>query len=568
MHVLWRGDLLQRGRLVSGLILFAFATTHFLNHAVGLVSIDAMQDFQDVRQVVTRSWPGSVVLAGALVFHLGLALAKLAGRKTLRMPPWEAVQLVLGLSIPILLLPHIVNTRIAHSVYGVNDIYLYELLRLWPASAVLQSLLLVLVWVHGCVGLHFWLRLWAPYRRAWPVLLVLAIAIPLAALGGFMVAGRAVNAVAQDASVLATMKTMSNWPSQADDDKLYWLRVIARAEYLGLLAVVGLSLMWTWVARRTAPRVTVTYLGGPTVSVPAGSTLLEISRQGRVAHASACGGRARCSTCRVRIEQSSGRLEPPRFPESVTLGAIKAPANVRLACQVVPTGRLVVTRLLPPGDVTPLMTDPDDVQPSGIEKELAAMFVDMRGFTQLAHDRMPFDTVFILNEFFAAVGASIEANGGRIDKFLGDGLLAIFGQHCGVNEGCRQALRTAADIDLALERVNAHLAPQIGTRLDVGIGIDAGPLLLGRIGYGTSIDDTVIGGAVNVASRLEALAKANSLQVMVSAGVAERAEQKLTADFNDEILVRGVSEPVAVLGFRRGRDVFSAVGGQDAAEGA
>lgn len=555
MHVLWRGNLLQRARLISGLILFTFAATHFLNHAIGLVSIDLMQTVQEARQFVTRSWVGTIVLASALIVHMGLALAKLASRTTLRMPPWEATQLTLGLAIPILLLPHIVNTRIAHVLYGVNDIYLYELLKLWPDSAILQSTLLVIVWVHGCIGLHFWLRLFAPYRRILPALLAIAIAVPLAALGGFMVAGRAVNAIAQDPAVLATIKQMSHWPSADDANKLYWLRVIVRAEYAGLLGIVVLSLLWTWVARWSAPQVSVTYLGGPIIKAPQGSTLLEMSRNARVPHAAVCGGRARCSTCRVRIENGGSTLPPPVFPESLTLGAINAPQNVRLACQIRPTSNLVVTRLLPPGSASPLMVDLDEADASGVEKSVAVMFVDMRGFTRLAHDRLPFDTVFILNQFFGAVGAAIVGNGGRIDKFMGDGLLAIFGQYTGVKVACRQALRTARAIDLALDDVNAKLAEEIGIALQVGIGLDAGPLLIGRIGFGDAVDYTVIGAPVNVASRLEGLAKERSLQIMLSGGVAENAGWTTPeADFAGEIDVRGVSAPVSVFGFKRGRD--------------
>src|SRR5262245_27361874 len=159
MHVLWRGDTLQRLRLVSGLVLFAFALTHFLNHAIGLFSIDLMQEVQSWRWVVTRSWPGTIILAGALLTHMVLAFYKLASRSTLRLPRWEAIQLFFGICIPFLLLPHIINTRFAHVFFGVNDIYLYELLKLWPDSAVTQSSLLLLVWVHACVGIHFWLRL-------------------------------------------------------------------------------------------------------------------------------------------------------------------------------------------------------------------------------------------------------------------------------------------------------------------------------------------------------------------------------------------------------------------------
>ena len=93
--------------------------------------------------------------------------------------------------------------------FGVEDNYLYELARLWPASAILQSTLLLLVWVHGCIGMHFWLRLYPPYRAAAPVLLFIAIAVPLAALGGFMVSGRAVAASIENPQMFAKVKELT-----------------------------------------------------------------------------------------------------------------------------------------------------------------------------------------------------------------------------------------------------------------------------------------------------------------------------------------------------------------------
>src|SRR5262249_39497726 len=140
MHVYLRGSLQQKLRLVSGFVLFAFATTHFLNHALGLVSLEAMHEAQEIRTAVTRFTIGTVILASALPTHIALALYKIARRDTWRMPRWEAIQILSGLAIPFLLFPHIVNTRIAHQFFNVRDIYLYELIRLWPESAVLQSL--------------------------------------------------------------------------------------------------------------------------------------------------------------------------------------------------------------------------------------------------------------------------------------------------------------------------------------------------------------------------------------------------------------------------------------------
>ena len=169
MHILLRGETLQRLRIASGLILFLFAATHFLNHALGLIHVDAMHAMQSWRLVVTRSVPGTFLLVTALVTHIGLALYKLAARATLRLPAWELTQLGLGLLIPFLLFPHIINTRVARVSFGVEDSYLYELARLWPDGALLQSTLLLVVWVHGCMGLHYWLRLTPGYRAVEPV---------------------------------------------------------------------------------------------------------------------------------------------------------------------------------------------------------------------------------------------------------------------------------------------------------------------------------------------------------------------------------------------------------------
>ena len=185
-----------------------------------------------------------------------------------------------------------------------------------------------------------------------------------------------------------------------------------------------------------------------------------------------------------------------------------------------------------------------------MEKTLAVMFVDLRDFTRLSEKRLPFDIVYVLNEFFGVVGAAITEHGGWIDKFLGDGLLAVFGQRDGVEAGCRQALRTARDIDLALDHINAKLEPELGRPLAVGIGIDAGPLLVGRIGYGDSVDFTVIGNPVNVASRLEALTKEKEVQIILSGAVARLAEWEPPAEMTSHVDVRGVAEPVEMIRWR------------------
>ncbi len=363
MHIYLRGDDLQKLQLLSGMVLLAFAGTHFLNHALGLFGLEVMHQAQAWRTAVTRSVPGSLVLLVALLTHMGLGLYKTAMRQTWRMPPWEFAQIASGLLIPFLLLPHIVNTRIAHTVFGVQDIYLYELKRLWPSSAWQQSVLLLLVWGHGCIGLHHWLRLDEGYRRLRPLLGAVAIAVPLLALAGFVVAGRTTADIMSDPDSMAVLKARSHWPSEASNAALAQWRILARVSFAGVAVAVLLTPLWRWRRYfRPSGDVRITYSGGPTVTIAPGQTLLEVSRAAGVRHASVCGGRARCSTCRVRIEQGRESLPPPEGAEAVTLQAIGAPEDVRLACQLRPTRDLTVALISAPRTPGPVQFEFDEVK--------------------------------------------------------------------------------------------------------------------------------------------------------------------------------------------------------------
>jgi adenylate cyclase len=476
-------------------------------------------------------------------------------RTNYRLPWWELLQIVLGLLIPFLLFPHIVNTHIANSFFNVADNYLYELARLWPASAILQSTLLVIVWIHGCLGLHFWLRLHAPYRAMQPVLLFLAITIPLAALAGFMVSGRAVAALIENPEAFQSVKEVTRWPSAEANELLATYRVWVRLGFLAVLAFIASIFAIRYISWLSAPRVSIGYAGGPTVSVPIGPTLLEISRLNKIPHASVCGGRARCSTCRVRIEEGSEHLPPAVFPESVTLAAIEAPANVRLACQIRPAKPLVVTRLLRPVGTGPDAAGVPESDSSGTEKPMAVLCVNMREFNELTRTKLPYDVVFLLNQFFTTVGTAIRTQGGTVDKYIGDGLVAVFGQRHGVEAGCRQALRAIRAIDLALDHLNSVIGPELGRPVRMAAGLHAGHLILGRIGHGATVDLTVVGPAVKIALQLESLAKEREVQLVLSHDVARLAGWDPDSALISSVVVPGLEDPLEVVDVPRGRDL-------------
>ena len=160
--------------------------------------------------------------------------------------------------------------------------------------------------------------------------------------------------------------------------------------------------------------------------MPKGHSVLEASRIGGIPHYSVCGGKGRCSTCRIRVTEGLDEPPPAGPVERITLSRIHAAPDVRLACQLRPTHDLTVLPLLAADRERALPAGSRQSAP-GREQEIAVLFCDIRSFTALADHRLPYDIVFLLNRYFAIVGKAVEQSGGRLDKFIGDGAMALFG---------------------------------------------------------------------------------------------------------------------------------------------
>ncbi|MHA1568062.1 MAG: adenylate/guanylate cyclase domain-containing protein, partial [Alphaproteobacteria bacterium] len=321
-----------------------------------------------------------------------------------------------------------------------------------------------------------------------------------------------------------------------------------------LIALVGLRL-GRGVAERRRPRARVAYGHvGRGVSAALGSTILEVSRGNAIPHAAVCGGRGRCSTCRVRVSGGAAALSQVQEDEQRVLARIGAPKNVRLACQARLLGDVEVTPLLPAASGPDAAgARPDYAQ--GREQEIAVLFADLRGFTRLAETKLPYDVVFILNRYFAAMGRAVEAADGRLDKFIGDGVMALFGIERGVEDGCARALAAAVEMGRRLDDLNAALAHDLAEPLRIGIGIHAGPAIVGEMGYGDAVAITAIGDTVNVASRLEAASKELAAELVISAEVAVRAGIDASGLAHHEIDIRGRREPLAVHAVERAQAI-------------
>jgi adenylate cyclase len=211
---------------------------------------------------------------------------------------------------------------------------------------------------------------------------------------------------------------------------------------------------------------------------------------------------------------------------------------VRLACQLRPTKDLEVAPLLPPtASPKEALRRPSYV--AGMEKEIVILFADLRGFTKLSEHKLPFDVVFLLNRYFTEMGRAIEDAGGRVDKFIGDGIMALFGIDTTPEAGARTALAAAKRMGESLAALNRTMSDELSEPLRIGLGIHLGPAIVGEMGYARAVNVTAIGDAVNIASRLETLTKEYSAELVVSEAVERAAGVDLSRFAAHEIEVRG-----------------------------
>jgi adenylate cyclase len=520
-------------RLASGLALMAYVTSHLLNHALGLWSLEAAEQARRLLHGVWHSAAGTALLYGALGGHLLLTGLAWWQRRRLPAGALEWLRLGSGVALPWLLALHWAGTRGADLLYGIESPYARVVPALWnPDGVVRQTGLLTLAWVHGCLGLHLAWRHRDGWQRALPALAAAALQPPLLALLGFAAMGHRVVERPVDPGV-------SVGPAEAAavaqlGDGLRW-------GYVGLLVALLLA-RWAWQRRHRwsgAAAVTLHY-PARTLQVPRGWSVLEASQAHGIAHLSRCGGRARCSTCRVRVAGPAAHVPPPRRDEWLTLQRVNAPAGVRLACQLRPRGELWVEPLFVPRPAA------GAVPSRGREQAVAVLFVDLRRWSGLAERQWPFDLVYLLERYFALVGAAVREAGGLPNQYIGDSVMALFGLDGPLDEGCRRALHAAWLIEQRLQAWQAEFRHQFDHPLEFGMGLHAGPVVLAEVGWGDTTTFTAVGEVVNTASRLQEHSKAAQARLVVSAEVAARAGTRWPDPPATEIEVRGRSAPLRV----------------------
>lgn len=532
-----------RLRAISGSILFLFLTCHLINHAFGLVSFQAMGDAHRILMTTWRTPIGTAFLSLAFLVHYAVAILSIYRRRTINMTGWEAAQMASGLIIPILILEHVLGTRIAEEVAGIDPTYRYVVAALWvaePVTGVLQGIAVVIAWTHGCIGLHFWLRVkdwYGDWRRP---LLGVAVVLPALSLAGYVSAGFEVLFELDRDHMVNAILTQARF----DPSKIQPLLRL-QAPLTALFVVLGLApFLGRFVRDRVLckPRVALLLPDGTRVPVPLGATALEALRAAGRPHAAVCGGRGRCTTCRVRVIQGAEALEPPDSLENAALQRIKALEGVRLACQIRPKEHLGVSPLLPP-----TATARDGRQMGGLEgeeRQVTCLFIDIRRSTKLGEEKLPYDVLFILNQFFSEMSHAIAETGGHYAQFNGDGLMALYGLETTPQDGAKAAINGAKAMLQRVEKLNKSLESELPFPLAVGIGLHHGEAIVGAMGPPRAQITSAIGDTINIAARLESLTKEHGVPVIFSHEVAAAAGIVTESLTRAEVPVRGREAPV------------------------
>lgn len=535
-----------KARSYSAAVILSFVLCHFINHSLALVSLKLANQAHGVLIDPWRSQAGTALMLTAALTHYGNALWSIYVRRTLRLAKWEGWQLTLGLCIPFLLMIHVAGTRMAEVLYRVTPDYHYVLYRHWvtdPWLVALQTAALLTVWTHACIGLRLAWRSAAWYPRWRPVLVAVMWVLPSLALAGYVSAGNQERREARAEGYAEALLADANYSDAARAG-------VERITYNGLAVHCGLVVLpfagrgvRRAIALRRGCPPQVILPNGRSLPILTGATVLEALRDHGVPHASICGGRGRCTTCRVRITSGLDQLDPPSTLEAKALARSGVSADTRLACQIRPHHDVAILPLLPPDvgaapGVLPSVSD-------GREQLVTVVFVDLRGSTTLGEGKLPYDMVFIVNRFCQEMNQALKSTGGHYSQFTGDGLMALYGLEGGpADGGAHQALQGVAVMLARLENLNAELASVLVQPLRMGVGMHWGEAIVGALGPPKSQIVTALGDTVNTAARLEGLTRDYDCKVVLSKAAAEAAGLRLDDLPVRSVVVKGRSQAV------------------------
>ena len=556
--VLMERDLIIRQlRMYSGLIIFLYVTIHLLNHSLGLVSIKLMDQVSDYVSNFVRINAISAILYLSFLIHLVFGLSSLFKRRSFNMSSKDWAQLILGLTLPWILIVHLIANGYATRFENLESSYALLVLATWVFDTkyiFLYNLLLVATWVHGIIGIQNITQNSEFYNKNKLFFTVVVWIVPILSVLGYTSAGKElISSIMIDEATIYQILGKANFTEDLGF-RLTKLSNSVLLYYPSILVFLFVSALIIYRYRLSMREITVKYADGVEVKISKGTSILEASRENSIGHISMCGGRGRYSTCRIRILSDHDDLPERNGVEEQVAKRLNLDSNVRLACQLRPISNITVRPLVSAPKTS--VNEANKLSLSGRETEVVVMFIDLRNFTLISEKLLPYDTVFLLNKYFKICGEAIAENNGNIDKFIGDGVMALFNSGERLKDNSIDALKAATVISEKMAALSRESEEDFQHRLGIGIGIHGGTTIMGEMGYGTSISETAIGDCVNVASRLEQLTKAEGCELIISedlylsSGVIEKPMSKKT------IPIKGKANKMSICTFDKAQFII------------
>ena len=275
-----------------------------------------------------------------------------------------------------------------------------------------------------------------------------------------------------------------------------------------------------------------------------GETILAASLRAGIRHSHACGGKARCSTCRVSVKAGVDHCAPRRKRERMLAERLHFSDEVRLACQTKIAGDITVRRLIiDDEDIEFTKRIAEALQPASIgeEKKVAILFADIRGFTSISETLPPYDVIYMLNRYFARVRHVISQFGGQINIYMGDGFMALFG-HDDSPDASFRAVSAGLSLIEDVKQGAQHFEELYERSFRIGVGIHFGEVVLGTIGDNGNPHMTAIGDTVNFASRIESANKEYATELLISDAVYRQVSELITTGKRiEDAVVKGKS---------------------------
>jgi len=276
-------------------------------------------------------------------------------------------------------------------------------------------------------------------------------------------------------------------------------------------------------------------------------SILLASLRNNIAHLSACGGTGKCSTCRVEILDGLENCHPRSELEEKLAKKLSFPPNIRLGCQTKLSGNVSFRRLLLDKRDADLNNQISEkrLESVGTIRNLTILFCDIKGFTPFSESLSAYDVIFILNRYFSIMREVIIRHGGEVNNYIGDAILAIFG----LKESRQQSLRAvSASVEMLkeMDQFKSYLKQAYGRDFDIRVGVHYGEVISGSVGIGEDRKVTVIGDAVNIASRIESINKEAGTRLLISETVYDQIKEKVSVKNYLRLKLRGTSNLITL----------------------